>query len=250
MKIGQLVMGPAGSGKSTYCLEIYKNLISIKNSVNIINLDPSIENLEFPNSIDIRDLVKIEDVMEEFSLGPNGGLIFCMEYFMDNLDWFDFQINLKESDNLIFDLPGQVELFTHCCLIKDFSLHLKKTFEINLYSIFLLDCQFIGDLGKFFGGTITALSSMLSLEIPHFNILTKIDLINHIPYSLLEKFLFPCHQLFGKELNQIIDQKYRRLTKSLVKLLMDFSMVQFIPLDISRPDQISNFLNLFMMNFE
>lgn len=29
---------------------------------------------------DIRDLVSLEDVMEELKLGPNGGLICCMEY--------------------------------------------------------------------------------------------------------------------------------------------------------------------------
>mmetsp|Transcript_38953 Transcript_38953/g.97537 ORF Transcript_38953/g.97537 Transcript_38953/m.97537 type:complete len:251 (+) Transcript_38953:244-996(+) len=250
MKIGQFVMGPAGCGKSTYCLEIYKNLVSLKNSVTVINLDPSVENLEYPDSIDIRDLVKIEDVMEEFSLGPNGGLIFCMEYFMDNMAWFDNQIEIKEKNNFIFDLPGQIELYTHCSLIRDFIIYLKKTSDVNLHGIFLLDCQFIGDLGKFFGGTITALSCMLSLEIPHYNILTKIDLINHIPYSVLEKFLFPCHELFTKELKEIISPKYRRLTHSLVKLLIDFSMIQFIPLDLTRPDQLTNFLELLRMQME
>mmetsp|Transcript_33158 Transcript_33158/g.64753 ORF Transcript_33158/g.64753 Transcript_33158/m.64753 type:complete len:251 (+) Transcript_33158:32-784(+) len=244
MKIGQLVMGPAGSGKSTYCLEIYKNLVCLKNSVKVINLDPSVENIDVPDSIDIRDLIKIEDVMDEFSLGPNGGLIFCMEYFMDNLIWFDKEIEFSDKKNLIFDLPGQIELYTHCNLIRDLANHLKRTSDITLYSIFLLDCQFIGDLGKFFGGTITALCCMLSLEIPHFNILTKIDLINHIPYAILEKFLFPCNELFKKELQEIVNPKYRILTKSLIKLLMDFSMVQFIPLDLTRPDQLSNFLEL------
>ena len=30
--------------------------------------------------IDIRELISLEDVMEELQLGPNGGLIYCMEY--------------------------------------------------------------------------------------------------------------------------------------------------------------------------
>jgi len=29
---------------------------------------------------DIRELISLEDVMEELKLGPNGGLIYCMEY--------------------------------------------------------------------------------------------------------------------------------------------------------------------------
>lgn len=247
MKIGQILMGPAGSGKSTYCLEIFKNLTENKQSVKIVNLDPSVENMDYPDSIDIRDLIKIEDVMEEFNLGPNGGLIFCMEYFMDNLDWFHQEIEFSEKKNLIFDLPGQIELYTHSSLIRDFSFHIKKLFEIDLFGIFLLDCTFIGDIGKFFGGALTALCSMFSLEIPHFNILSKIDLISHIPYSILENFLFPGNEFFNKELNQIINKKYRFLTKTLVKILADFSMVQFIPLDLTRSDQVSNFISL--LNF-
>ena len=79
MKIGQIIMGPAGSGKSTYCIESFKNKSLSKKEIKIINLDPSIENLEYPDSIDIRDLIRVDDVMEEFFLGPNGALIFCME---------------------------------------------------------------------------------------------------------------------------------------------------------------------------
>ena len=30
--------------------------------------------------VDIRDLVSLEDVMEELDLGPNGGLVYCFEY--------------------------------------------------------------------------------------------------------------------------------------------------------------------------
>lgn len=30
--------------------------------------------------LDIRDLISVEDVMEELGYGPNGGLVYCMEY--------------------------------------------------------------------------------------------------------------------------------------------------------------------------
>jgi len=29
---------------------------------------------------DIRELISLDDVMEELGLGPNGGLVYCMEY--------------------------------------------------------------------------------------------------------------------------------------------------------------------------
>lgn len=33
-------------------------------------------------SADIRELISLDDVMEELGLGPNGGLIYCMEYVL------------------------------------------------------------------------------------------------------------------------------------------------------------------------
>jgi hypothetical protein len=34
--------------------------------------DPAAESFEYPVSIDVRDLVTLEDVMQELQLGPNG----------------------------------------------------------------------------------------------------------------------------------------------------------------------------------
>jgi hypothetical protein len=222
----------------------------IKKNIKIINLDPAIENIEYPDSIDIRNLVKVDDIMEEFSLGPNGALIFCMEYLMDNLNWLEKEINFFYDQNLIFDLPGQIELYTHWCLIRDFTDYLKKITNLQLCGLFLLDSQFIGDLGKFFGGSITALCCMLSLEIPHYNILSKMDLINHIPRVIIEKFLFPCSNIFKKELEGMINLRYKKLTCSLIKLLEEFSMVHYIPLDLTKPESINHFFEFLFYNFE
>ena len=45
-----------------------------------MNLDPAAEEFEFEPDIDIKDLISLEDVMEEMGLGPNGGLMACFEY--------------------------------------------------------------------------------------------------------------------------------------------------------------------------
>ena len=34
--------------------------------------DPAAEEFEYPVSLDVRDLITLEDVMEELELGPNG----------------------------------------------------------------------------------------------------------------------------------------------------------------------------------
>jgi hypothetical protein len=58
--------------------------------------------------LDVRSLITVDDVMEELKLGPNGSLIYCMEYIEKNLDWVLSSLAKLPKRYLIFDLPGQV----------------------------------------------------------------------------------------------------------------------------------------------
>lgn len=81
VRYAQLVMGPAGSGKSTYCNLIEKHAEVTKRQIKVVNLDPAAEYFEYPLTADIRDLIQLDDVMDDDTLhfGPNGGLLYCME---------------------------------------------------------------------------------------------------------------------------------------------------------------------------
>ncbi len=46
--------------------------------------------------------------MEKYDLGPNGGLIFCMETLQENVQWLIEQISNLKCNYFIFDCPGQV----------------------------------------------------------------------------------------------------------------------------------------------
>ena len=52
-------------------------------SVRVVNLDPAAEYFDYDVAADIRELISLEDAMDDDDLkfGPNGGLVFCMEYF-------------------------------------------------------------------------------------------------------------------------------------------------------------------------
>lgn len=80
MGYAQLVIGPAGSGKSTYCSSLHQHCETTRRTIHIVNLDPAAENFDYPVAMDIRELISLDDVMEELGLGPNGGLMYCMEY--------------------------------------------------------------------------------------------------------------------------------------------------------------------------
>jgi GPN-loop GTPase len=86
------VMGPAGAGKSTYCSTIMSHCQSIKRSVHLVNLDPAAEHFDYEPTINITDLISLEDVMEELHYGPNGGLIYCLEHVVENIDWLQEQL--------------------------------------------------------------------------------------------------------------------------------------------------------------
>lgn len=51
--------------------------------------------------------------MEELGFGPNGALVYCMEYLVQNSEWLLEKLGDFNDDYLIFDLPGQIELYSH-----------------------------------------------------------------------------------------------------------------------------------------
>lgn len=82
-----LVTGPAGAGKSTFCASLITHAQSLGRSVHLFNLDPAAEKFEYPPSIDIKDLISLEEVMTDLELGPNGGLIYCFESVTPRRMW-------------------------------------------------------------------------------------------------------------------------------------------------------------------
>jgi len=94
MPFGQLLLGPPGSGKSTYCNGMHQFLSAIGRKCSVVNLDPANDALPYPCALDVRDLVKLEDVMraeeeEGEGLGPNGGVMWAMEELEERWGWFE-----------------------------------------------------------------------------------------------------------------------------------------------------------------
>jgi len=180
----QLVMGPAGSGKSTYCTTIQEHCASLgkvrRRNVHVVNLDPAAEHFGYDLAFDIRDLITVEDVMEELGLGPNGALIYCMEYLLENMDWLEDELNNFDDDEyLLVDCPGQIELYTHVPIMKRIVEQMSVWgHNSRIASVFVVDATFVCDAPKFISGSLLSLSAMIALELPHVNVLSKCDLID------------------------------------------------------------------------
>ena len=122
----QLVIGPPGAGKSTYCAGMKQFLSALGRPVAVVNLDPANDALPYECEVNVSTLITLEDVMEKLHLGPNGGLIYCMEFLESNLQWLKAELNKLDGKYVLFDCPGQVELYTHHNTVKNIGKTLQK----------------------------------------------------------------------------------------------------------------------------
>lgn len=71
--------------------------------------------------MNVSELITLDAVQQDAGLGPNGGLVYAMEYVAANLDWLEERLRplLTSGTYLLVDCPGQVELFNvHDALFK------------------------------------------------------------------------------------------------------------------------------------
>mmetsp|Transcript_24953 Transcript_24953/g.69587 ORF Transcript_24953/g.69587 Transcript_24953/m.69587 type:complete len:272 (+) Transcript_24953:191-1006(+) len=249
MKHAQVVIGPAGCGKSTYCKTMKTHCDAIGRAVHCVNMDPAAEHFGYPVSFDVRDLVTLEDVMEEMQLGPNGGLLYCMEFLEENLDdWLAEQLeSYGEEDYLIFDCPGQIELYSHVSMFRNFIKYLEKE-GWSVCCVYVIDAQFVTDIPKFVAGTFQAMSAMVHLETPHINVLSKMDLIPN--KEDIHRFLVPDSLDLMHLLGESTAPRFRRLNDAVVSVIEDVSLVSYVPLDISDEESISDALIQIDMAFQ
>jgi GPN-loop GTPase len=171
----QLVLGPPGSGKTTYCNGMCSFLNARGRECSVINLDPACKYVSSNIEIDVRDLVSLNEVMAQLSLGPNGALLYCMEFLENNLDWFNSEIERSKNNYFIVDFPGQVELYTHHNSVRNILARLTST-GYRLIVAHLVDSTHCVEATNYISAVFLSLSTMLQLELPQINILSKIDL--------------------------------------------------------------------------
>lgn len=52
----------------------------------IVNLDPAVSHMGYSANIDIRDTVDYKEVMKQYNLGPNGGIMTALNLFTTKFD--------------------------------------------------------------------------------------------------------------------------------------------------------------------
>lgn len=248
VRFGHIVVGPAGHGKTTYCKTIIEHAQTVGRKVDFVNLDPANDNMDQATNLvfDVRELISVDEVMddEDLKLGPNGALVYAMEALMDNTDWIVEQLGECEDDYILFDCPGQIELHTHYDVIKKL-VELLQSLNFRLCGIFILDSGFFLDAAKFFSATLCTLSTMINLEIPFLNILTKTDLLSKAARRKLDEYLEPDTNFLLLEessWNTAWSKKYTKLTRSLAQVIDDYSLVKFVPMNMYEEESLNDII--------
>lgn len=252
---GQLVIGPPGSGKSKYCwgiqgylkgtLEGNAETQRLQREVVVVNLDPGNEHIPYHVDVDVRELVAVESVMERMGLGPNGSLLYCMEFLERNLEWLQGRIDaLSDRAYVVFDCPGQVELFTHHPSLRNILAALTGSQRLRLAAVHLVDSHYCTDLSLFVAAALTSLTTMLQLELAHVNVLTKVDLLRfygRLPFKLefFTDMLDMQHLVERLEESAQFPGRFKRLNAAMVELISDFNLVAFLPLNVFDPISFS-----------
>lgn len=236
VRFGQLVVGPPGSGKTTYCRAMHQFLHAQQRPTIIVNLDPANDPVtSFAPEVTCSSLITVDDVMNTHSLGPNGALMYCMQFLEKNFDRIMEEIDKFPDHYVLFDLPGQVELYTHDRSVPAIIKRL-EALHFRLVVVNLVDAHYCSDPGKYVSMLLTCLSTMLHLALPHVNVLSKLDLAER--HGQLQFGLeFYTDVLDLERLLQLLDDqpvlaRYRRLSAALADLVQRYGLVSFSPLAV------------------
>ena len=250
MVFGQVVIGPPGSGKTTYCDGMSQYLKGIGRTVAIINLDPANDcALPYEPAADIREIVSLEGAAAACELGPNGALVYCLEFLEANVDWLLERLTELSDAYVLLDMPGQVELYTHHGAVKSVLQTLQKR-NHRLTAVHLVDAHHCADPAKFISVLLVTLSTMVQLEMPQVNLLSKIDLVEaygELAFALdfYTDVIDPSRLLpflQEREGDSPFARRHARLNAAIAELVDDFSLVSFGTLNIADKESVSRAL--------
>ena len=140
-----------------------------------INLDPGAERVHYDPEFDVRELVSLSDVMDEYDLGPNGAQILAADLVASQADEVFEVIEGLSCDMLVVDTPGQVELFA----FREASSHLVDVIgQGRACLIFLFDPMLSQTPSGFVSQMLLSSIVHFRLGLPTANFLSKSDLLD------------------------------------------------------------------------
>ncbi|KAI1024749.1 hypothetical protein LB503_007253 [Fusarium chuoi] len=179
-----VVVGMAGSGKTTFMRRINAHLHQNDQPPYVINLDPAVLSVPFESNIDIRDSVNYEEVMKQYNLGPNGGILTSLNLFATKVDQV---VNLLEKraqpdpekpdrkpiDRILVDTPGQIEVFVWSASGTILLESLASSFPTVI--AYVIDTPRTASTSTFMSNMLYACSILYKTKLPMILVFNKTD---------------------------------------------------------------------------
>lgn len=168
------VTGTAGAGKSTLVRAFGEWMKRAGYDTMTVNLDPGAESTEGSVDVDIRDWVRLPEVMAEYGLGPNGAQVAAADLIA--LKVFEVKQAIEEfrTDLIIVDTPGQVELFA----FRESSRAIVEALSGDRSALaFLYDPQLARTPSGFVSLLLLSATLEFRFRLPMINLLAKSDLL-------------------------------------------------------------------------
>lgn len=150
----------------------------------VINLDPAVRNVPFDSNIDIRDSVNYKEVMKQYNLGPNGGILTSLNLFATKIDQILALLekrttpnpekpNAKPIENILVDTPGQIEVFVWSASGSILLDSLASTFPTVI--AYIIDTPRTSSTSTFMSNMLYACSILYKTKLPMILVFNKTD---------------------------------------------------------------------------
>lgn len=150
----------------------------------VINLDPAVLNVPFDSNIDIRDSVNYEEVMKQYNLGPNGGILTSLNLFATKVDQIVGLLEKrarpdpekperKPISNILVDTPGQIEVFVWSASGTILLESLASSFPTVI--AYVIDTPRTASTATFMSNMLYACSILYKTKLPMILVFNKTD---------------------------------------------------------------------------
>jgi GTPase SAR1 family protein len=211
-------IGMAGSGKTTFMQRLVSHLYTHSDPTSpepsvskpappppyILNLDPAVHHVPFTPNIDIRDSVNYKEVMKQFNLGPNGGILTSLNLFSTKIDQVigllekrtappepvpapeqstvEFMTGQSKAPaapqqqqvkHILVDTPGQIEVFVWSASGEILLSSLASTFPTVI--AYIIDTPRTTSTSTFMSNMLYACSILYKTKLPMILVFNKTD---------------------------------------------------------------------------
>jgi GTPase SAR1 family protein len=195
-------VGTAGSGKSTLTNAFQLWLNNQGFDAMTVNLDPGADTLMYAPDVDVRDWIKLSEVMAEHGLGPNGAQIAAADMIALNIREISQVVAGFDTDYVLIDTPGQIELFT---FRQSSRVVMEELSGDNAMLAFLFDPALARTANGYVSSLMLAATVHFRVPVPMISVLTKADTLSDEDMERILLWSKDYYALFSALLDESID---------------------------------------------